>query len=97
MSEKLIEQSRIVIEDGQADRYVELFPIFKGIFFSHPGAISLRLLRDKTVENGFVCTMEWDSAAAIECLISDPAIKDWMEVFWPLVSSEVNHYFEEVG
>ncbi|SEK05075.1 Antibiotic biosynthesis monooxygenase [Sphingobium sp. AP50] len=97
MHEKLIEHSHIVIKDGQAERYIELFPTFRDIFFSHPGAVSLRLLRDKAVENAFVCAMEWESAASKQLLIKSPEIKAWMEIFWPLVGNEKNSYFEDVG
>ena len=41
--------------------------------------------------------MEWESAAAKQHLIGDPAIKDWMAIFWPLVAEEQNRYFDAVG
>lgn len=97
MSEALIEQSRILIKEGEGDNYVSLFPRFKRIFLSHPGAVSVRLLRDRTAKSKFLCAMEWESPAAKALLLADPAIKEWMTVFWPLVENEENHYFDEVG
>jgi quinol monooxygenase YgiN len=97
MPDHLIEHSHIQIKNGQAERYIELFPTFRSIFFSHPGAVSLRLLRDKASESAFICSMEWESATAKELLIKSPEIKAWMEIFWPLVGNEQNSYFEEVG
>lgn len=97
MSQHVIEHSLITIKQGQSDRYVAEFPRFRAIFMSHPGAVSVRLLRDKSDADGFVCAMEWVSPAAKQHLIADPAIKDWMGIFWPMVAAETNRYFDEVG
>jgi quinol monooxygenase YgiN len=97
MSDQVIEHSHITIKDGQADSYVAEFPRFREIFMSHPGAVSVRLLRNKGDANEFVCAMEWVSPEAKQHLIADPAVKEWMGVFWPMVAAETNQYFDAVG
>jgi heme-degrading monooxygenase HmoA len=97
MSKMIIEQSYIDIKAGMGDRYIAMFPAFKAILMSLPGAISTRLLRNQAKADSFICCMQWESSEHKQIFIADPRLKEWAVDFWPLVADEKIDYFDEAG
>lgn len=94
---RVIEQAYLEMKTGGGAIYISLWPEFKAILMSLPGAVSCRLLRNHAKDESFICCMEWESKAAKDIFIADPRLMPWVQRFLPNVQNEIIDYFEEVG
>lgn len=97
MSEEIIERCFIDMKPGEGDVYVEMFPKFRDMLMSAPGAIATRLLRDKKKRDSFLVVMEFESQASKDLFMKHPDLPAWAEEFWKHVEHETIIYYDEVG
>ncbi|WP_242128676.1 antibiotic biosynthesis monooxygenase [Sphingobium sp. Sx8-8] len=93
----VIERAYLDMKPGGGANYIALWPEFREILMSLPGAVSCELLRSHAKAESFVCCMQWESKAAKDIFIADPRLKPWAQRFWPNVDHEVVEYYESVG
>jgi heme-degrading monooxygenase HmoA len=93
----IVEHAYLEMKPGGGDRYIAMFPEFREILMSLPGAIGTRLLRNQAKPEHFICRMQWESKAAKDVFIADPRLKPWADEFWKHVVHETIDYFDEVG
>lgn len=97
MSQAVIERCFIDMKPGKGQVYIDLFPKFREMLMSAPGAIATRLLRDKAKPDSFLVVMEFESMASKDIFIAHPDLKEWAEEFWKHVEHETIIYYDEVG
>ena len=97
MSEKIVERCYIDMKPGGGQVYIDLFPKFKEMLMSAPGAIATRLLRSKEKPESFLVEMEFESQASKDMFIAHTDLKGWAGEFWPHVEHEVIIYYDSVG
>jgi len=97
MSDPIIERCFIDMKPGKGQVYIDMFPKFREMLMSAPGAIATRLLRDKEKPDSFLVVMEFESREAKDIFIAHPDLKAWAEEFWKHVEHETIIYYDEVG
>lgn len=97
MSEKIIERCFIDMKPGQGQVYIDMFPKFRDMLMSAPGAIATRLLRAKEKPDSFLVVMEFESQQSKDIFIAHPDLKDWATEFFKHVEHEVIVYYDDVG
>ena len=93
----IIEQAYIDMKEGKGERYAEMFPHFKELFMTLPGAVSARLLRDQKRPDTFVAQLQWESQEARDIFVADPRRKPWSAEFRPMVEHETISFFDEIA
>ena len=93
----IIERAYLDLHPGDGDHYVDMFPDFKRLFMTLPGAVGTRLLRDQSKQDSFVLAMEWDSKRARDLFVADVRRKPWSATFRHLVARETIAFYDEIG
>ena len=97
MSEKIVERCFIDMKPGGGQVYIDLFPKFREMLMSAPGAIATRLLLSKEKPDSFLVEMEFESQKSKDIFIAHPDLKAWAEEFWKHVEHETIIYYNDVG
>jgi len=97
MTKKIVERCVIDTKPGSAEIYIDLFPKFRDMLMSVPGAIATRLLLSQNNASRFLLEMEFESQESKNLFISHPHMKSWAKEFWEHVEHETIIYYDEVG
>jgi heme-degrading monooxygenase HmoA len=97
MSEKIIERCFIDMKPGEGQVYIDMFPKFREMLMSAPGAIATRLLRNKEKADSFLVVMEFESKGSKDIFMQHPDLPAWATEFFKHVEHETIIYYDEVG